>query len=417
MLKSILIWVPGVLLAILMVGCGQKKGNDVKQELHGFQQGTYGYDVAFLAEQGIAAFELVSRDGLSRVLLSPGYQGRVMTSTSGGSAGQSNGWINYGLISGGEISDQFNPVGGEERFWLGPEGGPYSIYFKPGQEQVYPNWRVPPVIDTEPFETVNHHALSAFFHRSAKLQNASGTEFHLDIDRRVTLLEADTLYHLFGVEFSGDLFKIVAYQTENQITNSGTEAWTREGGLLSVWLLCMFNPSPTTTVFVPFETATDGKVVNDEYFGKVPPDRLIVDQGTVYFRIDGAFRSKIGIPPGRARELCGSYDSGSNLLTLVWGSIPGEGGVYVNSNWGDQTNPYDGDVVNAYNDGPVEDGTIMGPFYEIETSSPGAELQPGESMMHVQRVVHVQGDELELARLVKSLFDLNLYTIRDMFKP
>ena len=27
--------------------------------------------------------------------------------------------------------------------------------------------------------------------------------------------------------------------------------------------------------------------------------------------------------------------------------------------------------------GPVEDGSIMGPFYEIETSSPGAELAPG----------------------------------------
>ena len=51
-----------------------------------------------------------------------------------------------------KVSSQFNPVGGEERFWLGPEGGPFSLYFKEGQEQVYDNWIVPPVLDTEAFD-------------------------------------------------------------------------------------------------------------------------------------------------------------------------------------------------------------------------------------------------------------------------
>ena len=44
---------------------------------------------------------------------------------------------------------------------------------------------------------------------------------------------------------------------------------------------------------------------------------------------------------------------------------------YVNGQWGPQEDPFAGDVINSYNDGPVEDGSIMGPFYEIETSSPG----------------------------------------------
>src|SRR5690606_27790281 len=124
----------------------------------------------------------------------------------------------------------------------------------------------------------------------------------------------------------------------------------------------------------------------------------------VYFKIDGEYRSKIGIPPGRAKELCGSYDSAGKVLTLVWGSLPSGEHNYVNSKWGDQDNPYDGDAINAYNDGPVDDGSIMGPFYEIETSSPGAELQPGESLTHTQVVVHVQGKEEELAKLVDQLF-------------
>jgi len=143
---------------------------------------------------------------------------------------------------------------------------------------------------------------------------------------------------------------------------------------------------------------------------------LIVEPGTIYFKIDGKYRSKIGIPPNRAKSLLGSYDSEKNILTLVWGSLPAELKEYVNSKWGKQDNPYDGDAINAYNDGPVEDGSIMGPFYEIETSSPAAQLHPGESLTHIQRVVHVQGDPVEMAKLVNELFDLNLYSITDKFK-
>ena len=84
--------------------------------------------------------------------------------------------------------------------------------------------------------------------------------------------------------------------------------------------------------------------------------------------------------------------------------------------WELQDEPYKGDVVNSYNDGPVEDGSIMGPFYEIETSSPGAALQPKESMKHVQRIIHFQGEEAELAKIVRKLFDLELKDIAGKFQ-
>ena len=99
-------------------------------------------------------------------------------------------------------------------------------------------------------------------------------------------------------------------------------AWTKEGGLLSIWMLCMFNPTPSTTVFIPYQKEGEGVIVNDDYFGKVPSDRLIVDDGTIYFKIDGKFRSKIGLPYNRATSLCGSYDSEKKVLTLLWCSIP-----------------------------------------------------------------------------------------------
>ena len=44
-----------------------------------------------------------------------------------------------------------------------------------------------------------------------------------------------------------------------------------------------------------------------------------------------------------------------------------------------QKEPYKGDVINSYNDGPLADGTQMGPFYEVESSSPALALKKGET--------------------------------------
>ena len=101
---------------------------------------------------------------------------------------------------------------------------------------------------------------------------------------------------------------------------------------------------------------------------------------------------------------------------MLWCSIPAEPESYVNSKWGDQEDHYNGDVINSYNDGPVEDGSIMGPFYEIETSSPGAALQPSETMKHTQRIMHFQGDQEKLAKIVRQLFNLDLDDIINKFQ-
>ena len=380
-----------------------------------YQMGTYGYDKAFFDKQNIEFLELKSTDGMSRVLVVPAYQGRVMTSSAGGGEGMSYGWINHSFIESGKVDPQFNVYGGEERFWLGPEGGPYSIYFEPWAAQVYENWKVPPVIDTDPFQIEQHDDRMVKFSKEAVLRNASGTQFRIGIRRTVSLLGKEEAASLFQIDHPGQV-KLVAYQTENELINMGDEQWTRENGLLSIWLLSMFNPSPGTTVFIPYNQDAEGVVVNDDYFGKVPADRLIVDSSMVYFRIDGKYRSKIGIPPGRAKPLCGSFDPQNSVLTLLWCSLPDEPQRYVNSSWGEQDDPYSGDVINSYNDGPVEDGTIMGPFYEIETSSPAAALKPHASITHTQRIAHIEGEKEELDRIVRTLFGIKLREIENKFK-
>lgn len=378
------------------------------------KMGTYAYDTRFFNEHNIPFVELVSADGNARVMVIPAWQGRVMTTSAAGHDGDSYGWINHRYISAGKVSNQFNPVGGEERLWLGPEGGPFSLYFDPGQEQIYAHWRVPAMLDTEAFEITAQDTDHIRLVRQAQLTNAAGTTFQIQLDRTVSLMDTAEVARDFGIPLSKEL-KMVAYRTDNILTNRGNQAWTKEGGLVSIWMLGCFAPTPTTTVFIPYKQDGQGPIVNDAYFGQMPEGRLVKQEGLIYFKIDGRHRSKIGLSPSRATSLCGSYDASKGVLTILWCNLPDTPATYLNGQWGPQQDPFAGDVINSYNDGPVEDGSIMGPFYEIETSSPGAELAPGSSLVHTQKVVHLQGTEAQIEPIVNQLFGASLDVIKRMF--
>lgn len=376
--------------------------------------GTYGHDLDYLAEKNVGFVELVSADGQARVLLVPAFQGRVMTSTAGGLKGASCGWINYKAIADGFANSRFNPFGGEERFWIGPEGGPFSWYFKPGAEQVYANWDVPAFIDSEAFEVESSSESEAVFTKETVLKNASGVEFNIGVRRVVKLLERSETEKVLGIELPTGV-RPVAYSTANTIKNLGAMSWTKETGMPSVWLLGMYPPTPSTVVFIPYNQEFEGKVVKDDYFGKVPADRLVVKDGFVYFKIDGKFRAKIGLPAGSAKDLCGSFDPKAGVLNILKYTVPQGVNDYVNSQWGPQEDNFGGDVINSYNDGPTETGVVMGPFYEIETSSPGAALDPGESLTHTQFTFHLEGDIDSLAPVAKEVFGADLGVVRTLF--
>ena len=82
-----------------------------------------------------------------------------MTSTAGGDAGQSFGWINRELIASGKMQPHMNVFGGEDRFWMGPEGGQFSIFFAKGAEvRVRATGSRRRSIDTLPFKVVKQVA-------------------------------------------------------------------------------------------------------------------------------------------------------------------------------------------------------------------------------------------------------------------
>lgn len=377
-------------------------------------KGTFGYDAEFLSKHQET---ILLKNGDAMLAICPAYQGRVMTSTSGGEQGLSYGWLNYKLIESGKILDHINPVGGEDRFWLGPEGGQFSIFFKKGDQFNLDDWQTPAAIDTEAFNMVLQSESSVSFAKEFEIENYSGTSLKLKVGRDVSLLAASELHKILETEFSNKL-KMVAYKSSNTITNTGTLPWTKESGTLSIWILGMFNPSPSMTIIIPFKKGTEeeyGQKVNDTYFGKVPVEWLKVGDDILYFKGDGQYRSKIGLSPKRALPLMGSYDDEAKVLTIVHFSKPEGVSDYVNSMWELQEEPFFGDVANSYNDGPV-DGKTMGPFYELESSSPAAFLAPSESMTHQHTTVHIQGEEAELDAIIEKLFNSNISTIKNIFQ-
>ena len=111
---------------------------------------------------------------------------------------------------------------------------------------------------------------------------------------------------MLGVEL-GEALRMVGYETDNRMTNTGSNVWKPETGLLSIWMLGMYNPSPEP-----------------------------------------------GKPP-------------------------------------------------------------LGPFYELETSSPAAAFKPGETLRHVQRTFHIQGSQEQLGPLARRLLGTKLDVIKETF--
>lgn len=371
---------------------------------------SFGYDLDFLKTYHKDI--LLLGDSTAQVLVAPAYQGRVMTSTAEGEKGLSFGWVNHELIASGKAGEHINAVGGEDRFWLGPEGGQFSIYFKKGVEFKFENWFVPKEFDTESFKLISSTGTEASFEKEMHLENYSGNKFDLLVNRTVRFLNKQAIDSVLGVLVPAGI-KTVAFESHNSITNKGTNVWDKKTGMLSIWILSMLNASAKTTVAVPYrqgDSSKLGKIVTDDYFGKVPGERLKINAGLLLFKADAAYRSKIGIAPSRALPIAGSYDAINKILTIAQFSLPGDATDYVNSLWKIQDDPFAGDAVNSYNDGPI-DGKQMGKFYEVESSSPAAALAPGQTLHHIHRTIHLKGSKEDLNKISIKLLGVEVDAI------
>jgi hypothetical protein len=404
---------PAVLavLAIAVGGC-----MSIDESAATAPAGRFASDLAFLKAH--VEIVLLTDTSGAHVAVAPENQGRVMTSTTGGSNAPSFGWLGRKAIASRTRAPHMNVFGGEDRFWLGPEGGQYALYFKPGDPFDLEHWQVPEPLDWGAWDIVARSPTSVRFRRRMTLENHSRTRLDLEVDRTVRLLTNADISALLR-ESPGSDVRAVAFESSNTVTNVGSSKWQPESGLASVWILGMFNPSPDTTIAVPFAPGPEsalGPIVNDAYFGKVPADRLIIKDSVILFRGDGQYRSKIGLSPRRALSIAGSYNASEHVLTLVHYTRPPEADRYVNSMWEIQREPYKGDAINSYNDGsPAPGEPPLGPFYELETSSPALDLASGQSYTHVHRTFHFAGTAASLDRLARATLGAGIDALAHAF--
>src|SRR5262245_11869681 len=192
---------------------------------------TFGDDLAFLEKHGKVT--VLSTLAGVRVATSAQYQGRVMTSAVE-PGGRSLGWINRPFIEAGKTGTPFDNYGGEDRFWLGPEGGQYALYFPPGRPFVFSEWRTPAAFQEGAWSVRDVGPDRIAFRRVMTITNHSGTRFEVDVERRVSLVSDEVLSARLGVDTAAARAagtKWVAFETVNKITNRGSVAWTKERGL------------------------------------------------------------------------------------------------------------------------------------------------------------------------------------------
>lgn len=403
------------LAATLVFSCqsaNEKSKDNLKENtMDSTQKGTFAYDVAFLQQKG-SIIVLQNNDSSGMVIISPKYQGKVFTSTAEGMNGKSFGWVNYKAFD-EPVNNHMNAYGGEDRMWLGPEGGKYSIYFKPGTEQNFDNWHTPPAIDTEAWTLASTDQKKVSMTKETEITNYAGTPLKIKMERDVEILENNAIAQLLNVSVT-DKVNAVGFKTVNKLYNVGTNEWNEQTGAPCIWNLDMFMPSENCIIVIPYIENAPGKVATTDYFGEIDKDRITYNNGILFFKADGKSRGKLGIPPARAKNVAGSYDAANNVLTITLFDVYNNK-KYLNQEWRTDRDPYSGDAMNAYNDGPLEDGSQMGPFYEIESVSPPAFLKQGENITHNHSVFHFTGDAAAINDIAVKVLGVSLQQIQNIF--
>ena len=270
-------------------------------------------DVLSFVDQHSKLVVLSNASGAS-VAVWPQEQGRILTSAIS-PEGQSFGWVNRELIASGKVRAHINALGGEDRLWLGPEGGQYSLFFAPGSKFDLDHWFTPAAFDTEAFTVAGQTRDSIAMTKEVELTNYSGTHFKVLVQRKVHLLPAEKVWQDLGLTPVKGI-RMVAYQSDNKLTNLAAQAMEKKTGVLSLWVLGQFNAAPAATIVLPFRPGDEAELgvpVKTDYFGPVPADRIRVGSNVAFFKADAGYRSKLGVNPRRSRGNHRQLRSGTPL--------------------------------------------------------------------------------------------------------
>jgi hypothetical protein len=360
-----------------------------------------------------------------KVIVSPLLQGRVMTTRVG--AADSTGFICYREIQEGEKHEGFNNFGGQDRFWLGPEGGRHSLYFAPGIVQSRENWKVPENLDRGPFPVIATLVDRVRMERPLEFASTSGTNFQAKVEREVGLIPQADMKRALKVALETGTSYVGSY-SENRLTNTGPEVWVKEAGIPNIWILGQFVPGRRAVIIAPVKDSSDPGYRDEDYFGKVPPSRLKVLPASagkaVLLLADGWAEGKFGVSwksvvlsPDASRRMgvAGSFDFDRNLLIVVRFDVPESPADYASSFWKGTHGDWEGDLFQCYNSDRSKTPDERYAFYELESVSPNPALAPGQTVAHRQETHCFQGEYPRLKELASKILGIDLDEVRKSF--
>jgi hypothetical protein len=307
------------------------------------------------------------------------------------------------------IKDIWDNWGGEERYWLCPEGGQFGLMFR-DQCECFAHYHVQEGINNKPYEVleVSPQTKSLTMGSTMQLKNKLGTEFDVEVTRRITIM--DSCPYSLGC---GDAINFVGFQSESSLTNIGAKSFSRETGALAHWHFGQFLPGDRVIVVIPYCSGdhTDPPIRKD-YFkdfcvgGAMPPNRYQILNNSVLFKANGRVRTKIGQNRSRATGLLGSYNLQTDEMILMdYDFYPQL--EYAASYWYEQPQPYHGDVISFSAEGPDRPGGSPGRCYELESMSPAMFLSPGETFTWRTRTMHLIGPKRAMATICQRFLGPN----------
>ena len=344
---------------------------------------------------------IVLEDEKSKILISPEYGARIITSTANT---KSFGWLNETDLKLNSQSTTKNSYGGEDRLWLNPLGSKFTLYYDQ-REIKGANWKVPKLFNTESFKLIDSTTTSATFEKQTVITNNVGTDFHIHIDRHLQLFSKKTIENQLQIKIPKNVF-YVGFTSNNSITNIGND-WHKENGLVTPWIIGMFRGSDTSVAIFPY--SEEKPLQLKKYLGEFGKERVYIKDSIVYFKTDGKQRSKIGLTVENATPVFGNYDATNNILTIISFTFDPEG-KYLSSTETNSSELFNGDVVNSYNNNPINNKAS---FFELETTAPAKVLKTGECIHHIHRTFHFEGSFEELNKISKQVLKCDLSKLRN----
>jgi len=329
-----------------------------------------------------------STDG-PQIIVTPELSARVLGASFEGEDGKNLLWVDKTILD--ETYWKKRPYfwnAGGYRTWIAPE----DLFFLDENNE----WFVPASLDTAPFRILEKRENNVILEADVNLKTTIGKDYKLTLMRRISFLtespsEAGLLPE--GVRYIG-------IGLMHSLTNRSEGVIGVDMPYICLWNMLQIEPSGTT--LVPLNAGSNPKTAYREYFNPLG-ERLVVQNDIISVKIDGKYRSKIGVRPEAAKPgmayLRDNRDNTGVLYVMLFPVEPD--GIYVDKPWGTESDY--GDVIELYND----DGD-MGGFTEIECHGPARKLKRGEKQSHTASLHIFSGSIPELKKIGSALLKTDL---------